>query len=243
LSIAGVRFPVDSLSRVEAQLIAAHEAVAQDDAILAPYEPTLLASLPHDPNTIITVLDIAEMARGLEHDGIQRYGWARMRSLGPLTVARLIPLEIRLGLRLLGSGTAGMGLMLVAAELRHVADQRFRAAALHWQISDFLVATGNVDWLSGYISVARSYGLHAGLCCNDVGRALQLVDGVHSCDFVIAPLSAAGFRMKPDQSACEIIIRRRKVDLIPHLGSLSSFDPEDRAYAQALGLDRFVVDA
>jgi len=243
VSIAGVRSSVDGLSRVEAQLIAAHEAVAQGDAIMAPYEPALLASLPRDPSTIITVLDIAEMARGVEHDGIQRYGWARMRSFGPLTVARLIPLELGLGLRLLRSGIAGMGLMLVAAELRHVADQRFKAAALHWQISDFLVATGNADWLSGYIHVARSYGLHAGLCSDDVGRALQLVDGLHGCDFVIAPLSVAGFRMKPDQSACETIIRRRKVDLVPHLGSLCSLDPEDCAYAQSLGLDRFVVDA
>jgi len=243
VSIADVRSEVDGLSSVEAQLIAAYEAVAQGDAILAPYEPALLASLPRDPDTIVTVLDIAKTARGLEHDGIPGYGWARIRSLGPFTVARLLPMGLRLGLRVLSSGIAGLGLMLMAAELCHIADQGFRAAALHWQISDFLVATGNRRWLSSYIGVARRYGLSVGLYSNDVGRAIQLADELRGFDFVIAPLSAAGFRMTPDQSACEAIIRRRRADLIPHLGSLSALDPADRAYAQSLGLNRFVVDA
>jgi len=243
VSIAGVRSTADGLSPIEAQLIAAHEAVAQGDAILAPYEPALLASLPRDPGTIITVLDITDTARRLERDGITRYGLARLRCLGPLTVARLLPTGLRLGPQLLRSGVAGLGLMLAAAELRHVADNGFRSAALHWQISDFLVATGNRRWLSGYVSVARRYGLQAGLCSNDVGRALQLADELRGFDFVIAPLSAAGFRMRPDQSTCEAIIRRRKTELIPHLGSLSTVDPADRAHAQGLGLTRFVVDA
>jgi hypothetical protein len=243
MSIAGVPANVNGLSRVEAQLIAAHEAVAQGDGILAPYEPALLASLPRDPSTIITVLDIAETARSLEHDGIPRYGWARIRSLGPLTITRLLPMELRLGLQLLGARIAGLGLMLVATELRHVADHGFRAAALHWQISDFLVATGNLGWLRGYISLARRCGLRSGLWSNDVGRALQLADELRGFDFVIAPLSAAGFRMTPNQSACEAIIRRRRVELIPDLGSLNTFDPADYVYAQGLGLDRFLVDA
>jgi hypothetical protein len=234
---------VDGLSRVEAQLITAHEAVAEGDAVLAPYQPALLASLPPDSNTIISVFDLAETARGLEHDGILRYGWARVRSLGPLTIARLIPMGLKLGMHLFGSGIAGMSLMLLASELRYVADQRFSAVALHWQISDFLIATRNVEWISGYVNVARKYGLGAGLCSNDVGRALQILDKVRGCDFVIAPISAAGFQMKPDKSACESIIRRRRVELIPHLGSLSTLDPDDRAYAVGLGLDRFVVDA
>lgn len=243
VSIAGVRSAVDGLSRVEAQLIAAHEAVAGGDAILAPYEPALLASLPRDPGTIITILDVAETARGLEHDGIRRYGWARIRSLGPLTVARLSPVGLRLGLQLWWSGIAGLGLMLVAAQLCHVADHGFRLAALHWHISDFLVATGNQEWLSEYIKVAHRFGVRAGLCSNDVGRALQLADRLRGFEFVIAPLSAAGFRMAPDQSACEATIRRRRAEVIPHLGSLSTFDPADRAYAERLGLTRYVVDA
>jgi hypothetical protein len=242
VSIGGVRSAVDGLSSVEAQLIAAHEAVARGDAILAPYRPALLASLPRDPVTIITVLDIAEAARSLEQEGVARYSWARARSLGPLTVARLLPTGLRLGSQMLGSGIAGLGLMLVAAELRHVADHGFRAAALHWQLSDFLVATGDRGWLARYVSVARGYGLRAGLCSNDVGRALQLAGELRDFDFVIAPLSAAGFRMTPHQSACEAIIRRRRAEVIPHLGSLSTFDPADLAYAQGLGLDRFVVD-
>jgi hypothetical protein len=133
--------------------------------------------------------------------------------------------------------------MLVATELRHVADHGFRAAALHWQISDFLVATGNLGWLRGYISLARRCGLRSGLWSNDVGRALQLADELRGFDFVIAPLSAAGFRMTPNQSACEAIIRRRRAELIPDLGSLNTFDPADYVYAQGLGLDRFLVDA
>ncbi len=243
MSIASVRSRVDGLSSVEAQLIAAHEAVALGDAILAPYGPALLTSLPRDPGTIITVLDVAETARGLEHDGIPRYAWARLRSLGPLTMTRLVSTGFRFGPKLLCSGIAGLGLMLVAAELRHVADHGFRAVALHWQISDFLVATSNRWWLSGYIGLARRYGLNVGLYSNDVGRALRVAEELRGFDFVIAPISAAGFRMTPNQSVCEAIIRRRITELIPHLGSLSTFDSTERAYAQGFGLNRFIVDA
>jgi hypothetical protein len=243
VSVASATRTVEGLSLTDVRLIAAHEATARGDTILAPYEPALLASLPRDPDTIVTVLDIAETARGLEHGGIPRYGWARVRSLGPLTVARLLPTGLRLGPHLSRSGIAGLGLMLVAAELRHVADQGLRAAALHWQLSDFLVAAGDPGWLSSYISLARGYGLRTGLCSNDVGRALQLAGELRGLDFVIAPLSAAGFRMTPDRSACEAAIRRRRAEVLPHLGSLSTLDPADRAYAEGLGLTRFVVDA
>ncbi len=243
VSVASAVRSVEGLSMTDVRLIAAHEAAAQGSAILAPYEPTLLASLPRDPETIVTVLDLAETARDLEHDGMPRYGWARARSLGPLTLARLLPIGFRLGLQLLQFGTAGLGLMLVAAELRHVTDQGFRAAALHWQLSDFLVATGDPAWLYRYISLARMYGLRVGLCSNDVGRALQLAEQLRGLDFVIAPLSAAGFRMTPDRGTCEAAIRRRTAELLPHLGSLSALDPRDRAYAEDLGLSRFVVDA
>ncbi len=234
---------VEGLSVTDVRLIAACEAAARGDTILTPYEPALLASLPRDPETIVTVLDIAETARGLEHSGIPRYGWARARSLGPITVARLLPTGLRLAPHLSRWGIAGLGLMLVAAELRHIADHGFRAAALHWQLSDFLVAASNPGWLSRYISVAHGYGLRAGLCSNDVGRALQLADEIRGLDFIIAPLSAAGFRMTPDRSACEAAIRGRRAEVLPHLGSLSTLDPEDRAYAEDLGLNRFVVDA
>ncbi len=138
---------------------------------------------------------------------------------------------------------AGLGLMLVAVELRHVADHGFRAAALDWQLSDFMVSVGDPWWLSRYIALTRGYGLRAGLCSNDVGRVLRLASELRGLDFVIAPLSAAGFRMTPDRSTCEGAIRRRRIELFPHLGSLSAVDPEDRAYAESLGLTRVVVDA
>jgi len=243
VSIASVTRPFDGLSLTEVRLIAAHEAVAQRHGVLAPYEPALLGLLPRDPETIITVLDIAETARDLEYHGILRYAWARARGLGRLTVARLLPTGVRLGPQLLRLGTAGWGLMLVAAELRHVADRGFKVAALHWQLADFLVAAGDSGWLSHYIHVARSYGLRPGLCSHDVRRALQLAEQLSGLEFVIAPLSAAGFRMTPDREACEAAIRRRRADVLPHLGSLSALDPKDREYAEGLGLTCFVVDA
>lgn len=243
VSIAGAARLVEGLSLTEVRLIAAHEAAAQGNGVLAPYEPALLALLPRDPETIVTVLDIAEAARSLEHSGILRYAWARARGLGPLTVARLLPTGIRLGPQLLRLGIAGRGLMLVAVELRHVADRGFRAAALHWQLSDFLVAAGDSGWLSRYIGLARSYGLRPGLCSHDVRRALQVAEQLRGLEFVIAPLSAAGFRMTPDRETCEAAIRRRRADVLPHLGSLSALDPKDREYAEGLGLTRFVVDA
>jgi hypothetical protein len=79
---------------------------------------------------------------------------------------------------------------------------------LRWLISGFLVGAGNHEWLSGYIDVARRYGLRAGLCFNDISRALQITDELRGLDFVIAPISATGFRMTPDQSTCEAIILR-----------------------------------
>lgn len=243
VSIAGVTRSVDGLSLAEIRLIAAHEAVAQGNGVLAPYEPALLALLPRDPETIVTVLDIAETARSLEYSGALRYAWVRARGLGPLTMARLLPTGLRLAPHLLRLGIAGRGLFLVAAELRHVADRGFRMAALHWQLADFLVATGDSGWLSQYVGVARRYGLRAGLCSHDVLRALQLAERLRGLEFVIAPLSASGFMMTPDREACEVAIRRRRVDVLPHLGSLSALDPKDCEYAESLGLTRFVVDS
>lgn len=233
----------EGLSLTDTRLIAAHEATARGDAILAPYDPALLASLPRSPETIVTVLDIAETARGLEQAGIPRYGWARARSLGPLTMARLLPAGLRLGPQLPRSGIAGLGLVLVAAELRHAADLGFAATTLHWQLSDFLVANEHAAWLSRYAGLARGYGLRAGLCTNDIGRALRIAGGLRGLDFIIAPLSAAGFRMTPDRSTCEAAIRERTLEVIPHLGPLDSLDPDDRTYAESLGLARYVVDA
>jgi hypothetical protein len=242
VSIAGTARSFESLSLIEVKLIAAHEAAAQGNSILAPSAPPLLALVPHDPETIVTVFDLAETARELDRDGIFRYSWARARSMGFLTLARLLPIGFRLVPQLRGLGIAGLGLMLAAAELRHVADRGFRAVALHWQLSDFLVATGDSGWLYRYIGLARSYGLRAGMCSHDVRRALQLAEQLSGLDFVIAPLSAAGFRMTPDREGCEAVIKRRRVDVLPHLGSLNTIDPKDCAYAESLGLTRFVVD-
>ena len=49
--------------------------------------------------------------------------------------------------------------------------------------------------------------------------------------------------MTPDQATCDGAIRQRTVDVIPHLGRIRAQDPNDRAYAESLGLTRFVVDA
>jgi hypothetical protein len=225
------------------RLIAARKAATQGDGVLAPYEPALLELLPRDHETIVTVLDIAETARNLEQRGILRYAWSRGLSLGPFTLARLLPTGLRLGLQLLRLGIAGWGLLLVAAELRQIADRGFRNVALHWQLSDFLVATGDSAWLSRYIGIARSYGLGPGLCSHDLRRAFHLVEQCGGLDFVIAPLSASGFRMTPNREACEVAIRRRRVDVLPHLGSLTALDPKDRDYAETLGFTRFVVDS
>lgn len=243
VSIASVTRPFDGLSLTEVRLIAAHEAVAQRHGVLAPYEPALLGLLPRDPETIITVLDIAETARNLEYHGILRYAWVRARGLGPLTVTRLLPTGLRLGPEVLRLGIAGRGLLLVAAELRHVADRGFGMAALDWQLADFLVATGDARWLSHYAGVARRYGLRAGLCSHDLRRALQLAERTRGLEFVIAPLSASGFRMTPNREACEAAVRQRRVDVLPHLGSLGTLDPKDCEYAESLGLTRFVVDS
>ena len=242
-AVAGASSSGAGLSRTDAWLIAAHEAAARGDTILAPYDPTLLTSLPQDTETMVTVLDIAETARGLEQAGIPRYGWARARSLGPRTMARLLPAGLRLGPQLPRSGIAGLGLALVAAELRHAADLGIGTTALHWQLTDFLVANEQAAWLSRYVGLARGYGLRAGLCTNDIGRALLIAGELRGLDFIIAPLSAAGFRMTPDRSTCEAAIRQRSLEVIPHLGPLDDLDPDDHAYAESLGLARYVVDA
>jgi len=242
VSVAGSGRISAALSPTDAQLIAAHEAAAGGDAILVPSDPALLASLPRHAETIVTVLDIGRTARDLERAGIARYGLRRARSLGPLTMARLLPTGLALGPLLSRSGIAGLGLVLVAAELQHAADLGIGAAALHWQLSDFLIANGQSPWLSRYIALARRCGLRTGLCANDMGRALRLAGGLRGLDFIVAPLSAAGFGMTPDRSTCETLIRDRALDLIPHLGPLESLDPDDRAYAESLGLTRFVVD-
>ncbi len=243
VSIAGASRTVDGLSSVDIRLIAAHEAVAQGSGILTPYEPVLLGLLPRGSEIIVTVLDIAETARTLEHSGVLRYAWTRARGLGPRTLARLLPTGLRLGTQVLRLGIAGRGLFLVSAELRHIADRGFRMAALHWQLADFLVATGDSGWLSHYVAVARRYGLRAGLYSHDVRRALQLAERLRGLEFVIAPLSASGFMMTPDREACEVAVRQRRVDVLPHLGSLSTLDPKDCEYAESLGLTRFVVDS
>ncbi len=242
VSLVGSGRSVEGLSQTEVRLITAYEAVCQGNGILAPYEPRLLELLPRDPETIVMVLDIAEAARNLEYDKF-RYVWTRLRGLGPLTVARLLPTGVRLGVQLLRLGVAGRALLLVAAELRHISDHGFKLATLHWQIADFLVATGNSGWLSRYVAVARCFGLRAGLCSNDLTRALELTERLSGLDFVIAPLSAVGFRMTPNQEVCEAAIRRRRADVFPHLGSLSTLDLKDRDYVEGLGLTRFVVDA
>ncbi len=243
VSVASAARSVEGLTLTDVRLIDALEAAAAGDAILVPYDPCLLARLPRDCDLMVTVLDILEIARGLEQSGILRYGWRRSWTLGPLTLGRLVPTEARLCPRALRSGIAGVGLMLAAAELRHAADYGVAAATLHWQLSDFLIANNEYEWLSVFFALARRYGLRVGICSNDVGRALQLADELHGLDFVIAPLSAAGFRMTPDRSTCEVAIRRRRVEVLPHLGSLRALDQEDRAYAERLGLTRLVVDA
>ncbi len=243
VSIAGATGQVDGLSSAEIRLIAAHEAVAQGNGVLAPYDPVLLELLPRDPETIVTVLDIADTARNMEGNGVLRYAWARARGLGPLTMARLLPTGLRLTPKMLRLGIAGRALILVASELRHLADRGVKMAALHWHLADFLAATGDSEWLSHYIAVARRFNLRAGLCSHDMLRALQLAERLSGLEFVIAPISASGFMMIPDRDTCEVAIRRRRVDVFPHLGALGALDHEDCEYAASLGLRRFVVDS
>jgi hypothetical protein len=232
----------EGLTPAEVRLIAALEADARGDPVLAPYQPGLLKSLPRHPETIVTVLHLSETARDLQRQGMVRYAWTRARSLGFLSLIRLLLTGIRIVPEAIRMGMGGLGLMVAAAEMCHIASLGFNAVALHWELSDFVAATSNWNWLSRYIGLGRRYGLSVGLCSNDLRRVLNLAGRLPGLDFVIGPLSASGFRMTPDKEACEAAICRRTIEVIPHLGAKSTLDPRDREYAEDLGLTRIVVE-
>lgn len=97
----------------------------------------LLDGLAVQTRRVHEIVFVAERSRDLEHAVCQH------------VASRPIP-NATVAFNDRTPGLAGLGLMLVAAELRHVADHGFGVATLRWQLSDFLVAKDQTDWFSGF---------------------------------------------------------------------------------------------
>jgi hypothetical protein len=176
----------------------------QPDAVLV--RPSLharatLAALPGIP--VVAVLpDLAQLLRDVADRGAPRAAGSRLAAGGISACWRLARTGLRHVSDLARQDFRGIIPVLIDLERGRAGRGAPDAVAVAAPLTDLLLASGYAECLAHLVSFLRGSGTRAGFETHNLGHLLvRLASWDVVPDFVIGPLNARGFRMKPTPSA------------------------------------------
>jgi hypothetical protein len=168
----------------------------------------LLAALPGIP--VVAVLpDLAQLLRDVGEHGAPRAAASRVAAGGIAGFWRLARTGWRHVREVARQEFRGIVPVLIELERGSSGRARPEAVALAAPLTDLLLAAENAECLTVVVSFLRRSGVRAGFETQNLGHLLpRLTSWGVEPDFVIGPLNARGYRMKPTPSAVLDAVRR-----------------------------------
>jgi hypothetical protein len=178
-------------------------AAALGDELVRPSARTraLLAALPGVP--VVAVLpDLAQLLRDVAERGAPRAAASRLAAGGLAGCWRLARTGLAHVRDVARQEFRGIVPVLIELERAWAGRAKPDAVALAAPLTDLLLAAANADCLAHTVAFLRRSGVRAGFETDNLGHLLpRLATWGVEPDFVIGPLNARGFRMKPTASA------------------------------------------
>ena len=188
--------------------------------------------------------DLAQLLRDVAERGAFRAAGSRLAPGGFPACWRLA----RTGLRHLADlgrqDFRGIVPVLIELERARAGRATLEGVALAAALTDLLLAAGHAECLAHLVSFLRRSGTRAGFETQNLGHLLPRLGswGV-APDFVIGPLNARGFRMKPTPSAVLEAVHRSQTPVLASEVSAAGTVPlaDAVAYAYRYGAAGVVI--
>jgi hypothetical protein len=195
-------------------------AATRDAGILlrpSPRADAILTALP-PPAAVIAVLpDVAQLLRDAGQQGAPRAALHRLGRGGLAAAARLFTTGITHVRQLAAQDFSGLVPALIALERAGLGNVPLDAIAVAAPLTDLLLAAGHREALAHLVAFLRRSGVRAGFETLNLGHLLARLHAWSiATDFVIGPVNARGFRMKPSPDA---VLAGLRGSLIPVIAS------------------------
>jgi hypothetical protein len=205
----------------------------------------LLAGLPGVP--VVAVLpDLAQLLRDVAERGAPRAAASRLAAGGIAGCWRLARTGLGHVRDVARQEFRGIVPVLIDLERARAGRARPEAVALAAPLTDLLLAAANAECLAHVVAFLRRSGVRAGFETQNLGHLLpRLASWGVEPDFVIGPLNARGFRMKPTARAVlEAIGRTATPVLASELSAAGTVPLADAvAYAREHGAAGVIVSS
>ena len=202
-----------ALDSPAARVLEAALAVAPAAALLRspPPAPIGLRGVP-----VVGVLpDMPQLLRDAGERGLPRAALTRLLPGGPAAWWRLVRTAAGHLREVASEDFRGLVPVLIELERAGLRGVDLRAVALAAPLTDLLLAAGHRDALAEVVAFLRRAGLGAGLETLNLGHLLARLSAWQiRPDFVIGPLNARGFRMKPSPAGVLEAVRATHVPIV-----------------------------
>lgn len=196
----------------------------------------MLAALPTVP--VVAVLpDMPQLLRDAAERGALRAALGRIASGGWRAWVRLAVTGLRHLRGIAGQDFRGIVPVLIELERAGLGDTALHGVALAAPLTDLLLAAGHGDCLAHVVAFLRhQVGTRAGFETLNLGHLLpRLAAWGVAPDFVIGPVNARGFRMKPSAAAVLEALRVSTTPVLANEVSAGGTLPLADGIAYALG--------
>ena len=198
--------------REAARLVSAALAAEPGALLLRPSPAARAIFAELDPRTpVVAVLpDVAGLLREAADRGAARAALARLGRARPRAWWRLALAAVRHLPEIARQDFRGLVPVLIELERAGLSAADLQGIALGAPLTDLLLAAGHDACFAHVVQFVRhSIGVHAGFETLNLGHLLaRLAAWRVEPDFVIGPLNASGFRMKPSPAAVLDAVRR-----------------------------------
>lgn len=203
----------------EAARLIARSAAAEPTGVLlwpSPRGRQILDRLPAELPIVAVLPDLAKLLSDAAEQGAPRAALGRISSGGVGAWWRLAVTGLRHLRRLAVQDFAGLLPVLIELERTAVGNRPLSGIALAAPLTDLLLAAEHRECFAHLVSfLRRQVGTRAGFETQNLGHLLaRLEEWNVAADFVIGPLNARGFRMKPTAAAVEEAVRSSRISVL-----------------------------
>jgi hypothetical protein len=212
----------------------AEELRAALDRLAAPFP--VVAVLPNMPRYVRDASDLGLVGAALR----------RLRAAGPATALRVARTAAAHAVPIVRGEFAGLLPVLLELERAGFRRRAVRAVVLAAPLTDLLLAAGNAAFFRRHVAfVRRALGVPAGFDTLNLGHLLaRFAAWDVAADFVVGPLNARGFLMKPSPAEVVAAVAAARVPVLARYVTAGGVLPagDGVAWAEAHGAAGVVLD-